>query len=85
MSEVIMYKWIIGILVFIMCFLIYKLKGQYNLSKFYHQKWEDFETAYWNLLASEAVDRKTYEIHLPFLYYNENWLRKRTAEEIKNR
>lgn len=73
---------IVLLLVFI-GIILYQWYRAYEAMCWFRDTARSCSDAYWLLLSSDAVDRETYEIHLPTSRYGEDrWIRKRTQEEI---
>lgn len=78
--------WVILTFISVLILAIYRWIVCYRIAERNWKEWDKYESYYWMLYSSDAVDRKTYDIHLPSTTYGEErWIRKRTEEEIKER
>ena len=77
MNELQVYMSATIFLTLLSVFLIMRISLINNYNKTMLTRIERWESAYWNLLGSDAVDKDNYEIHLPWLTYGDVWLIKK--------
>lgn len=76
MSEYLLIGCIVLLIIFII-WLTFKCKELLRDRRYYQDNYNKYHNAYWQLRQSDAVDRENYEIHIPWLTYDDDAIRKK--------